>query len=63
MIKNEKGKMDLTANLAYLEGNMNFLNSADRYSDTAQEVIEETKDLLIKLRVGLYKTHNHYLEV
>ena len=63
MIKNEKGKMDLTANLAYLEGNMNFLNSADRYSETAQEVIEETKDLLFRLRAGLYKTHNHYQEV
>ena len=63
MIKNNKGKMDLTANLAYLEGNMNFLNSADRYSETAQEVIEETKDLLFRLRTGLYKTHNHYQEV
>ena len=63
-MRKKSKNLDVTGTLAYLEGNVNFLlGASDRHSDTAQESLKETKDLLFRLRAGLYKTHNHYQEV
>ena len=56
--------LDVTGTLAYLEGSMNFLLDAkDRHSETAHETIQETKDMLVKLRHQLYAKSYHFLSV
>ncbi len=60
----KSGKLDLTGALAYLEGNMNYLQEAnDRHSRTAQEVIDETVNILHLIRMGLYKDHRHFQRI
>ena len=55
-------KLDVTATLAYLEGNVNFLLQAkDRHSETAQESLKETIEMLHALRMKLYGNHHHFL--
>ena len=56
--------LDVTATLAYLEGNVNFLLQAnDRHSDTAQESLKETTEVLHALRMKMYKKSHHNLLV
>ena len=59
----EKSKnLDVTGTLAYLEGNVNFLLQAgDRHSETAQESLKETTEMLHALRMKLYGRHLHFL--
>ena len=60
----KSGKLDLTGALAYLEGNMSYLQETDdRHCITAQEVIDETMDILYRMRKGLYKSKNHFQKV
>ena len=61
----EKSKnLDVTGTLAYLEGNLNFLLEAgDRHSETAQESLKETTEMLHALRMKLYGKHHHFLSV
>ena len=61
----EKSKnLDVTGTLAYLEGNVNFLLEAgDRHSETAQESLKETTEMLHALRIKLYGKHHHFLSV
>ena len=57
-------KLDVTGTLAYLEGNVNFLLGAnDRHSETAQESLKETTEMLHALRMKLYGKHHHFLSV
>jgi hypothetical protein len=63
-MKMKKAGTDLTGALAYLEGNMNYLQEAnDRHSRTAQEVIDETVNILHLIRMGLYKDHRHFQRI
>ena len=56
--------LDVTGTLAYLEGNVNFLlGASDRHSDTAQESLKETTEMLHALRMKLYGKHHHFLSV
>ena len=56
--------LDVTATLAYLEGNVNFLlGASDRHSETAQESLKETTEMLHALRMKLYGNHHHFLSV
>ena len=56
--------LDVTGTLAYLEGNVNFLlGASDRHSDTAQESLKETTEMLHALRMNLYGKHHHFLSV
>ena len=56
--------LDVTGTLAYLEGNVNFLlGASDRHSDTAQETLKETTEMLHALRIKLYGKHQHFLSV
>ena len=56
--------LDVTGTLSYLEGNVGFLLEAkDRHSETANEAIQETKDMLRALRMKLYGKHHHFLSV
>ena len=61
----EKSKnLDVTGTLAYLEGNVNFLLQAgDRHSETAQESLKETTEMLHALRMKLYGKHHHFLSI
>ena len=49
--------LDMTGALAYLEGNLNYLQETDdRHCVTAQDVIDETVSILYRMRMGLYKS-------
>jgi len=57
----KSGELDLTGALAYLEGNMNYLQETnDRHCVTAQQAIDETVSILYRIRRGLYKNHKHF---
>ena len=63
-MRKKSKNLDVTGTLAYLEGNVNFLlGASDRHSDTAQESLKETTEMLHALRMKLYGNHHHFLSV
>jgi len=63
-VRETSKNLDVTGTLSYLEGNINFLLEAnDRHSETAQEALKETTEMLHSLRMKLYGKHHHFLSV
>ena len=63
-MRKKSKNLDVTGTLAYLEGNVNFLlGASDRHSDTAQESLKETTEMLHTLRMKFYGKDFHRLVV